>query len=102
MAVMRRLWRIAAIMIWTIGAFIGWMWALSLGGQLLVNAANRHAWPPPPEWVLRLCGAGMLGVTILIIVWTVLLGLRGRLPGTRTGPVERQQGFPMDAIRNED
>jgi hypothetical protein len=101
-----RLRRIIVIALWTVAAFWGWLLLLIAGLRLLVRSQQRYGWQPVakllPEWVVWSVFFGLFGVgTIVITVGILMLGMRGRLPGTSRrdcGPA----GFPIEPVSESD
>jgi hypothetical protein len=103
---MRQLLRIVVITLWTLAAFWGWILSLYAGFWLLVYGQQRYHWQPLakllPEWSAALILVGLFGVgTILVTVGALILGMRGRLPGTSRQD-RRPQGFPITHISASD
>ena len=89
--------RVIVIVIWMSVAFWGWLFAILLGGQMLVYGQTHYGWPRPPEWTLPVLIYGVMGCgTLLITVTALLLGLRGRLPWTKVAEDPRR-GFPVES-----
>lgn len=85
--------RIVAIIVWAAAGFWGWLGLCVLGGRIIVHQLNEGTLRPP-DWVAMLLSAvPMLGI-LIIPTFLAVLGLRGRLPGTRrkTAP---PGGFPV-------
>ncbi|HEX8522595.1 MAG TPA: hypothetical protein VF669_10095 [Tepidisphaeraceae bacterium] len=88
--------RVIAITVWTFVAFWSWLLAIALGARLMIYGQEIYGWSRPPEWTLPLLLYGVMGFgTLFLTVATLMLGLRGKLPGTRK-PGEQAHGFPVE------
>jgi hypothetical protein len=90
------------IALWTLAACWGWTLSLSVGLRLLIYAQQKNHWKPLPEWSAPLIFVGLFGVgTILFAISILILGMRGRLPGT-SRQARKPQGFPMMPASSSD
>jgi len=84
---------------WTIVALFGWIYGLGGGLMLYVYGEQHYGWPLLSRWIPDsmdwILMDGLFGVgTLSVTVGTLILGMKGKLPGTRrSSPV--QPGFPI-------
>ncbi len=90
--------RVLMIVIWCVGGFFTWMliW-LAAYAPIMIPEAEGAMLPRWEEYLGEaLAVAGIIGMAVIPSVLAVL-GIRGRLPGTRT--VRKQyHGFPVDLL----
>jgi hypothetical protein len=96
------LWRIIAILFWALFAAVGWIALLYVGLRLYVYGRQQFDWPPLfmglPEWAVLAIFWGTFGVVPFVVtVAALLLGISGRLPGTRER-ARLQSGFPVEPV----
>jgi hypothetical protein len=97
---MQRLRRTIFITIWTVVGFIIWPTLLYLGLRLIVYGQRIYGWPPLSRWLPGWADVvviyGMFGLGTLVVAGAMLvLGLRGRFPGTRRESDVHSPGFPV-------
>ncbi len=99
---MKHLLRIAMIVIWTVAAFSGWLLSVNLAPDRVPWPQDRYRWPfyasLNGNWPELIIGYGMLGVGVLITTGVLLLGMRGKLPGTRKTRPEKLRGFAVEPL----
>jgi hypothetical protein len=84
-----------AIALWTFAALWGWVLSLSTGLRLYLYLQQRYRWKLPSESSAAAILVGLFGVgTIVFTISVLILGMRGRLPGTSRRD-HRPQGFPI-------
>jgi hypothetical protein len=88
------------ITLWTFAAFWAWMGANLLSLRLLVNAqASGRVRPLAawlPEWMLVTILPALFVGAFVVTLGALLLGMRGRLPGTPKA-TDQVSGFEVSA-----
>ena len=104
---MRRLRRAIFVGFWAIAGFVAWpaLWFGVL--RFIVYGQRNYGWPLLsrwlPEWADVVIIYGLLGLgTMVVAVAMLMLGLRGRLPGTSCSPLaararEKRPALDCDA-----
>jgi hypothetical protein len=96
---MQRLRRTIFIILWTVVGFFLWPTLLYAALRFIVYGQRNYGWAPLSRWLAGWADVvviyGMFGLGTLVAAGGLLvLGLRGRLPGTRTS-IAPSKGFPL-------
>lgn len=90
--------RLAVLAVWTLGGFGVWCALLYSGLRFLVYCMQRYHWRPLGEWMPE--WPFWVFVVVSFVFATggpLVLGLYGRLPGTReSSHLRRRRGFPVE------
>lgn len=93
--------RILFITAWTAAAFWGWVLAWGLAFRFLTGSSRQALVAllrGLPEWLGFWLLPGLLvGGTFLVTIGALLLGMRGKLPGTRKSHSPRR-GFEVETM----